>query len=375
MIDDNEEFCRATQREFSLMEHNIEYETSAKEGIDKAIAGEYDIIIVDKIMPEMDGIEVCKAIQNKSPNATLAIFTGESNIDPKELQNLFPHPLVLQKPFDIEDVEAACFSEVKSPAQKVPEVTRHQEETEIDTSSSIHKESIETFFVKEVERMAQQIKCMSWGAFEWDESEQRLVVLKTYGFRNNNLQDKMQVELNYTPIRNVAEAGQIVITNRFSECKITFKNWCKHLETWLDFESIICHPVLSKEKPRYAAVFSSVYSDQFPDLSTQKIESWAEVVSAKINTKEAYIQLERVQRMALRGEITSSLTHELRNRLGIISMSLKSISRCSPRIYHKLRLQKTDIPEEMQTLDEAAKQAINATEQVGDVITAFSETN
>jgi signal transduction histidine kinase/ActR/RegA family two-component response regulator len=374
LIDDNDDFCRAAQRDFSLAGHSIEYETSAQLGITKAINGNFDIVIVDRVMPEMDGLDVCKAIQSKSTNITVAIFTGESSINPEDLQKLDPRPLVLQKPFDIEDVEAACFGEVRFPKQKVPEVIISQSNVETDIELPSNEESLDNFVIKESERMAGQTKSLAGGVFKWDQNEQRLIALRTSGFNDSNSKDKMEIELYYSPIKNVAQTGDIVHTNDFSRCPENVKSFYKNLSRWLEFESILCYPILVKRKPRYAVVFSSIEPDHFSKPSIQRVENWAEVLNAKINEKEAYTQLERIQKLALRGELTSSLTHELRNRLGIITISLKTISRCCPRISHKLSMQKVDIPQEMETLNEAIQQSIKAADRIGDVVTAFSET-
>jgi len=87
IIDDNESLCKAMEKNFTLAGHSVDYEISPSRGIDVAIHNDYDIVIVDKIMPAMDGISVYRQIKKEREDTAVVIFTGESSIDPDEIKS------------------------------------------------------------------------------------------------------------------------------------------------------------------------------------------------------------------------------------------------------------------------------------------------
>lgn len=48
----------------------------AKKAIHKAQEKKYDLIFIDLVMPDMDGIETCKALKKVSPESEFVCFTG-----------------------------------------------------------------------------------------------------------------------------------------------------------------------------------------------------------------------------------------------------------------------------------------------------------
>jgi DNA-binding NarL/FixJ family response regulator len=65
--------------------------TSGKEGLELLKTMDVDIVLLDIIMPEMDGITVCKQIKDLFPKMKIIAITGE--LDPKILLKMW-----LQKP-------------------------------------------------------------------------------------------------------------------------------------------------------------------------------------------------------------------------------------------------------------------------------------
>jgi len=64
----------------------------------------YDIIFIDLVMPEMNGIETCKAIKKVSPDSIPIFFTGKisTDINDKEIEfmNAGGEVYYLYKPFE-----------------------------------------------------------------------------------------------------------------------------------------------------------------------------------------------------------------------------------------------------------------------------------
>lgn len=57
VIDDEEKISRLLQLELSHEGYAVEIAQTGREGLEKALAGTWDIIILDVMLPEMNGVE------------------------------------------------------------------------------------------------------------------------------------------------------------------------------------------------------------------------------------------------------------------------------------------------------------------------------
>jgi signal transduction histidine kinase len=369
LIDDEQAFCRSAEREFGFAGHSLQGCQSAEDGIRRAIDGDFDIIAIDFVLSEMNGAEVCRRIRDGRPDSVLVIFTGEEGVDPDLLTGLEPRPLVLRKPFGVEDLEAAYFGEVRSPAMVVPEL--RPAEDALASSKRIyedHPNGPYELLVEETETAAARADAWAWGAFEWLDHEQRLLVHRIEGFSTTDAK-KVEYDVNYSFVRNVAETGREVWIDRFSAASTGIKNWASSLRKWVDFESLICLPVFVKGQPRFALLLVSLDAGAFFDDFVGRLRTRAELLGAKVEAWEAYGQLERIQGLAMRGQLTASLTHELRNRLATLDLSLRSAARLALDEGTLRSLSEAEYGE----FAAAIRDATMAAERFGDVVSAFSE--
>lgn len=368
IIDDDGEFCIAAHQALTLAGHHVDYALQASEGIERALRDDFDVIAVDLIQPQMSGIEICERIRQGRPGANVAIFTGEGSIDANQLAALNPRPLVLRKPFDIQDLEAAALGEVRSDSLLVPEISLGHTLGDVHRVYEDHPEGPGQICTEETSSIAGRLSADSWGAFEWSDHEQRLTVLQVHGFKTKN-PEHIQYDSNHSFVKNVAEVGEIVHNDSYSASSEGFKKWCASLRNWLDFESMACLPVIVKGRPRFAILASSTRSYAFSHEDIEWMKSRAEVIGARVEAWESYEQLERIQRMALRGQLTASLTHELRNRLNTLAYSLYSIKRLCDSKNDSCTFNQLEYTE----LLESVSHATQASERLGDIVSAFSE--
>ena len=221
LIDDDKSFCVATQRAFELVGHTLEFTTNPRVGIQKATEKAYDIVVVDLIMPDMRGDEVCRRIREIDNTIPLAIFTGEATITGNELADLSFNLLVLHKPFDIADVEAACFDEFRSQMQLVPEVLTKADEF-VDTESVEIGLDTDRYVVEQIRRITKTVQSTILGIFKWAEDDQRLIYIDGNGFRFIDGKERMERQVFYSPLRNIAEDQELVTTNSVTSKYVWF---------------------------------------------------------------------------------------------------------------------------------------------------------
>jgi DNA-binding NtrC family response regulator len=79
LVDDEQDFLDSLAERMRARGMDVTTTTSAEEAIKKAES--YDAIVLDLMMPEMDGIEVLQAIKEKRPDVGIILLTGYATLD------------------------------------------------------------------------------------------------------------------------------------------------------------------------------------------------------------------------------------------------------------------------------------------------------
>ena len=85
-----------------------------EEALEKAKAGEYDIILLDLMLPKMDGLEVCQQIREFS-NVPIIMLTAKGEDMDKILGLEYGADDYVTKPFNILEVKARIKAIIRHP--------------------------------------------------------------------------------------------------------------------------------------------------------------------------------------------------------------------------------------------------------------------
>jgi len=140
-IDDEDIVLKSCRRVFAASGYDIETASSGDEGLAKALAAEYDIVVTDLKMPGLGGMDVLKALRKERPGVTVIIFTGYANVEtarealkngafdyvpkpftPEEIRNVVANALEARKNAagaKMLDLMAIVSHELKSPLAAV----------------------------------------------------------------------------------------------------------------------------------------------------------------------------------------------------------------------------------------------------------------
>lgn len=80
LIDDEQDFLAVMSERMEARNMKVSTASSAREGLAKAAAGSFDAVILDLMMPEMDGIEALKMLKEKNPDLEVILLTGHATI-------------------------------------------------------------------------------------------------------------------------------------------------------------------------------------------------------------------------------------------------------------------------------------------------------
>ncbi|MFK4435335.1 response regulator transcription factor [Paenibacillus sp. RC21] len=126
VIDDEEKISRLLQLELSHEGYAVEIAQTGKEGLEKALAHTWNIIILDVMLPEINGVEVLKQIRKVDKHTPVIMVTARNATTDKvsgldEGANDY-----ITKPFEIEELLARMRASMRH--QLESKATSSQEE-------------------------------------------------------------------------------------------------------------------------------------------------------------------------------------------------------------------------------------------------------
>ena len=63
IVEDDRELCSALKLQLSAKKHTVDCCHAGSEAIYLAMSGAYDLILLDRMLPELDGLAILKAIR------------------------------------------------------------------------------------------------------------------------------------------------------------------------------------------------------------------------------------------------------------------------------------------------------------------------
>lgn len=81
LVDDEPEFLATLSERMTARGMDITTAESAEEALNQVDKGNFDAIILDLMMPGMDGIETMKAIKEGHPEIQVILLTGQATLE------------------------------------------------------------------------------------------------------------------------------------------------------------------------------------------------------------------------------------------------------------------------------------------------------
>lgn len=81
LIDDETEFLETLSERMRLRGMDVSTAENAEKAINTIDSGDYDAIVLDLQMPDMNGIDVLKIIKQSHPEMQVILLTGQATLD------------------------------------------------------------------------------------------------------------------------------------------------------------------------------------------------------------------------------------------------------------------------------------------------------
>ncbi|MCY7331845.1 MAG: response regulator transcription factor [Pseudanabaena sp. CAN_BIN31] len=106
LVDDEEELAQPLQRILTNQGYVVDSANSGDRGWELAQTGDYDLLILDWMMPEKSGVEICSELRQKGDNTPVLILTAKDTLDDRVMGLDSGADDYLVKPFELRELLA-----------------------------------------------------------------------------------------------------------------------------------------------------------------------------------------------------------------------------------------------------------------------------
>jgi two-component system, OmpR family, alkaline phosphatase synthesis response regulator PhoP len=103
VVDDEENIRKLVNYNLLLDGYDVVMAVDGKEGLEKAVSEKPDLILLDIMMPEIDGLEVCSRLKKNPETRHIPIFMLSAKGQMQDLEDAFEVGAdnYITKPFDV----------------------------------------------------------------------------------------------------------------------------------------------------------------------------------------------------------------------------------------------------------------------------------
>ena len=119
IIEDNRDLARLLESHLKDLAYQVDIAFDGSSGFAKADSDSYDLVILDLMLPDLDGIEICRLLRRKSSYVPILILTAKSSETDRVVGLEIGADDYVTKPFSIREL----LARVKAILRRVEELT------------------------------------------------------------------------------------------------------------------------------------------------------------------------------------------------------------------------------------------------------------
>lgn len=117
IVEDEQNLARFIELELEHEDYTVDIEYDGRPGLEKALSNNYDLILLDLMLPNINGLEICRQIRQKQ-TTPIIIITAKSDTYDKVAGLDYGADDYIVKPFDIEELLARIRAMLRRQPQK-----------------------------------------------------------------------------------------------------------------------------------------------------------------------------------------------------------------------------------------------------------------
>lgn len=124
IVEDDHKIANAIKKGFEQEHFAADVSYGGKDGLGQALTIEYDAIVLDRMLPEIDGIEVCRILREKDNHTPIIMLTAKSRLNDKVEGLNCGADDYLTKPFAFVELLARVRALMRRPKEAAPSVLK-----------------------------------------------------------------------------------------------------------------------------------------------------------------------------------------------------------------------------------------------------------
>ncbi|EHJ07362.1 response regulator transcription factor [Staphylococcus simiae] len=117
IVEDEQNLARFIELELTHENYKVDIEYDGQQGLNRALNNQYDLIILDLMLPSINGLEICRKIRQQQ-ETPIIIITAKSDTYDKVAGLDYGADDYIVKPFDIEELLARIRAILRRQPQK-----------------------------------------------------------------------------------------------------------------------------------------------------------------------------------------------------------------------------------------------------------------
>lgn len=124
IVEDDRKIASAIKKGLEQERFAVDLSYDGKDGLGSALTIDYDLVILDRMLPELDGVQICKAIRENKLKVPILILTAKDKIaDRVEGLNAGADDYLV-KPFAFEELLARIKALLRRPQNQIEDTLK-----------------------------------------------------------------------------------------------------------------------------------------------------------------------------------------------------------------------------------------------------------
>ncbi len=135
LIEDHRDIAAIVSEHLESEGYIIDYADNGTLGLQLSLSGSYDAIVLDVMLPGIDGISICKKLREENNSVPVLMLTARDTLDDKLTGFSVGADDYLLKPFDLEELSARLRALLRRQGQRLEDkiIVVHDLQINLDT--------------------------------------------------------------------------------------------------------------------------------------------------------------------------------------------------------------------------------------------------
>lgn len=113
VVEDDSDIAQLIVANLEELGYEVEHLDSGQLGMDKAINGEYSLLILDVMLPKVSGLDICRKVREVNPEQAIIMLTAKSSETDRVLGLELGADDYITKPFSVRELQARVRSQMR----------------------------------------------------------------------------------------------------------------------------------------------------------------------------------------------------------------------------------------------------------------------